>query len=85
MRQLGTTRAATRLFCALFALPFADTASAKRQPTPALPTPLVHLRAVEPAIHQEMRYATADNFTGRPLPGYGAPECVLLASVAAVA
>ena len=30
-----------------------------------------------PTIVQEMRYAAADNFTGRPLPGYGAGECVL--------
>jgi D-alanyl-D-alanine dipeptidase len=24
-----------------------------------------------------MKYASADNFTGSPLPGYGAPECIL--------
>ena len=29
-----------------------------------------------------MRYAGPDNFTGRPLPGYGAPECMLRRPVA---
>ena len=29
-----------------------------------------------------MRYAGFDNFTGHPLPGYGAPECVLRRDVA---
>lgn len=43
----------------------------------ALPPGLVYLRDVEPSIAQEIRYAGADNFVGRPLPGYGAAECVL--------
>ena len=42
-----------------------------------LPPGFVYLRDVEPSIAQDMRYAGANNFTGRPLPGYGAPECVL--------
>lgn len=42
-----------------------------------LPPGFVHLRAVAPTIAQDMRYATANNFTGRPLPGYAAPECIL--------
>ena len=29
-----------------------------------------------------MRYAGADNFTGRPVPGYDAPECVLVRQAA---
>ena len=37
----------------------------------------VYLRDVDPSIVQDMRYATADNFTGHSLPGYGAAECVL--------
>jgi D-alanyl-D-alanine dipeptidase len=37
----------------------------------------VYLRDVEPGIIQDMRYATRDNFVGRPLPGYDAGECVL--------
>lgn len=42
-----------------------------------LPAGFVYLRDVAPTIAQDMRYAGYDNFTGRPLPGYQAPECVL--------
>jgi zinc D-Ala-D-Ala dipeptidase len=41
------------------------------------PPDFVYLRAIDASIAQDMRYAGADNFTGQPLPGYGAPECVL--------
>src|SRR5205814_1676495 len=49
----------------------------------ALPPGFVYLRDVEPSIAQDMRYAGSDNFVGRPLPGYGAAECVLRKEVAA--
>ena len=42
-----------------------------------LPEGFVYLRDVAPSIVQDMRYATANNFTGKPVPGYGAAECVL--------
>jgi len=42
-----------------------------------LPPNFVHLRDVDPPIAQDMRYATANNFTGRPLPGYAAGTCIL--------
>jgi D-alanyl-D-alanine dipeptidase len=42
-----------------------------------LPPGFVYLRDVDSSIAQDMRYATSDNFTGHPLPGYGAPECIL--------
>ena len=45
--------------------------------TLAQPAPLVHLRDIDPSIRQDMRYAGPSNFTGRPLPGYGAAECLL--------
>jgi zinc D-Ala-D-Ala dipeptidase len=48
----------------------------------ALPAGFVYLRDVAPGIAQDMRYATADNFTGHPLPGYDAGECVLRREVA---
>jgi zinc D-Ala-D-Ala dipeptidase len=48
-----------------------------------LPAGFVYLRDVAPGIAQDMRYATDDNFTGRPLPGYQAGECVLRREVAA--
>ena len=47
-----------------------------------LPRDFVYLRDVDPGIAQDMRYAGPNNFTGRPLPGYGAAECVLRADVA---
>ncbi|MDO8878321.1 MAG: M15 family metallopeptidase [Pseudolabrys sp.] len=35
------------------------------------------MRDIDPSIAQDMRYAGRDNFTGKPLPGYDAPECLL--------
>ena len=46
-----------------------------------MPKDFVYLRDVDPTIQQDMRYAGADNFTGRPVPGYDAPECVLVRQV----
>jgi len=43
-----------------------------------MPEGFVHLRSVDPTIAQDIRYAGADNFTGRPVPGYDAAECVLV-------
>ena len=43
----------------------------------SLPSGFARLRAVDPTIRQDMRYATANNFTGHPLPGYAAGECIL--------
>jgi len=43
-----------------------------------LPEDFVYLRDVDPTILQDMRYAGSDNFTGTRVPGYDAPECVLL-------
>ena len=42
----------------------------------------VDLRDVVPGIRLDIRYHTADNFTGAPLPGYGAPGAWLLAKPA---
>ncbi len=47
-----------------------------------LPSGFVYLRDIDPSIAQDMRYASHDNFTGQPLPGYDAPECVLRRDVA---
>jgi D-alanyl-D-alanine dipeptidase len=48
----------------------------------ALPPGFVYLRDIDSSIAQDMRYASYDNFVGRPLPGYEAPECVLQRDVA---
>jgi D-alanyl-D-alanine dipeptidase len=42
-----------------------------------LPPGFAYLRDVDASIRQDMRYATANNFTGRRLPGYDAGECIL--------
>jgi D-alanyl-D-alanine dipeptidase len=47
-----------------------------------LPNGLVYLRKTTPSIIQDIRYARSDNFTGRPVPGYHAHECILGAATA---
>jgi D-alanyl-D-alanine dipeptidase len=42
-----------------------------------LPPGFIYLRDIDSSIAQDIRYASANNFTGHPLPGYGAAECVL--------
>jgi zinc D-Ala-D-Ala dipeptidase len=58
----------------------ADALSSAGAPAVAaeMPDEFVYLRDIDPTILQDMRYAGRDNFTGRPVPGYDAPECVLL-------
>jgi D-alanyl-D-alanine dipeptidase len=60
----------------------APKAGAKPQEADGLPQSLVYLSDIDPTILQDMRYAGPDNFTGRPVPGYGAPQCVLLREAA---
>ncbi|NJO32911.1 MAG: M15 family metallopeptidase [Rhodospirillales bacterium] len=48
----------------------------------ASPVALVHLRDIDPSILQDIRYAGSNNFTGQPVPGYAAAECLLLRDVA---
>ncbi len=47
-----------------------------------LPSALVHLGDIDSSILQDIRYAGPNNFTGRPVPGYAAAECLLLRDVA---
>ena len=42
-----------------------------------LPAGFVYLRDIDPTIIQDIRYATSNNFVGRPLRGYEAAECVV--------
>jgi D-alanyl-D-alanine dipeptidase len=42
-----------------------------------LPEGFVRLVDIAPAIRQEMRYASTENFTGRRVPGYRCGECWL--------
>jgi zinc D-Ala-D-Ala dipeptidase len=68
----GARNLAMRLTPALAFLILALPATARD-----LPAGFVYLRDVAPSIAQDMRYASADNFTAAPLPGYDAAECVL--------
>jgi len=43
---------------------------------------LVDIRTLAPAIEQDIRYASPDNFTGQRVPGYDAAKCYLLAPAA---
>jgi D-alanyl-D-alanine dipeptidase len=47
-----------------------------------MPKDFVYLRDVDPSILQDMRYAGSRNFTGAPVPGYDAGECVLVRQAA---
>ena len=44
---------------------------------------LVDVRSADSTIRVDARYATSNNFTGRPLPGYEAPRALLRREVAA--
>ncbi|TAL76583.1 MAG: peptidase M15 [Candidimonas sp.] len=47
-----------------------------------LPEGFVRLSDVVPSIETDMRYAGSENFTGRPVPGYRAPQCWVRREVA---
>jgi zinc D-Ala-D-Ala dipeptidase len=47
-----------------------------------MPKDFVYLRDVDPSIQQDMRYAGPFNFTGKPVPGYDAAECILVRQAA---
>jgi D-alanyl-D-alanine dipeptidase len=42
-----------------------------------LPAPFVYLSEIDPRIQQDMRYASENNFLGRTVDGYTAPQCIL--------
>jgi D-alanyl-D-alanine dipeptidase len=63
-------------------------ASVEAPPQPVAPdavadSVLVDVRTVDSTIQVDARYATANNFTGAPLPGYAAPRALLRREVAA--
>jgi zinc D-Ala-D-Ala dipeptidase len=57
---------------ALAVAAFASPATAQ-----SLPGGFVYLHDIDPTILQDIRYAGANNFVGRPLAGYEAAECVV--------
>ncbi|MBL8566369.1 MAG: M15 family metallopeptidase [Hyphomicrobiaceae bacterium] len=54
----------------------------RAQPDGASQSALVPLDSIDASIVLDMRYATARNFTGAPVPGYEAPACWLRPEVA---
>ena len=60
------------LACVILALP-----SQAASPPLALPDGFMYLSKAEPTIQQDIRYFTAYNFLGRPVPGYLAPTCIV--------
>ncbi|KPH02315.1 D-alanyl-D-alanine dipeptidase [Pseudomonas sp. RIT-PI-q] len=63
-----------RLLCKFLYLSLIMPCLASAEPRPGH---MVYLRTVDPSIEQDIRYAGAHNFTGHPLDGYAAPECLL--------
>ncbi|MBW3552275.1 MAG: peptidase M15 [Gemmatimonadetes bacterium] len=69
----------------LWLLPFLAACAVQAPAPPALPDcppaaeqpALVRVSAAAPEIREEVRYATSDNFTGAPLPGYETPAALL--------
>jgi D-alanyl-D-alanine dipeptidase len=47
------------------------------EPARQIPSPFVYLSEIEPSIQQDMRYATSNNFIGRPVDGYLTGACIL--------
>ena len=60
-----------------------NTAEAAIAPDRAADSLLVDVRTIEPGIIVDLRYATANNFTGAPLPGYSANRAYLRREAAA--
>jgi D-alanyl-D-alanine dipeptidase len=60
-----------------------NTAETEVAPDAVADTLLVDVRSVEPRILVELRYATSNNFTGAPLPGYLANRAFLRREAAA--
>ena len=89
-RPMKTFRAA-RVAIVLLALACGGRSLAVTSPeAPPVPTGsdaeadslLVDVRSVDGTIQVDARYATSDNFTGKPLPGYEAPRALLRREVA---
>lgn len=77
MSRVRTAVGAVALLLALGAAP-----PAAAQPESIAPQDFVTLQDIDPTIPQEIRYFTAHNFTGAPVDGYLAPECILTRAAA---
>ncbi|MGP0095248.1 MAG: M15 family metallopeptidase [Xanthobacteraceae bacterium] len=59
------------------AFAFIGLLTAARGEDNVLPAGFIRLDEIAPTIRQDIRYAGAFNFTGRRVPGYEAPRCIL--------
>jgi zinc D-Ala-D-Ala dipeptidase len=64
------------------AFAFVAAVMASQAQAQTLPGGFVYLRDVDPTIIQDIRYASSNNFIGRPMHGYDAGECVVKREVA---
>ncbi|HEY8833007.1 MAG TPA: M15 family metallopeptidase [Gemmatimonadaceae bacterium] len=64
-------------------VPPVNTAETEIAPDAVAETLLADVRSVDPTIVVDLRYATANNFTGASLPGYGANRAFLRREAAA--
>ncbi len=72
-----------RLTFVLLAIATIVAQNANAQDAKANPAPgFVHLQSVDPTIMQAIRYAGPDNFTGKPVAGYEAAECIIVKGAA---
>ncbi|WP_059182677.1 M15 family metallopeptidase [Pseudomonas sp. URMO17WK12:I11] len=69
---MKATRVRNRVLALLISLVICGMANAESRPEN-----MVYLRTIDPSIEQDMRYASAHNFTGHRLDGYDAAECLL--------
>ncbi|WP_369686849.1 M15 family metallopeptidase [Streptomyces somaliensis] len=84
-RAAGARKAAAALAAGALALsPAAPAGAAPPAAGAGAPVPreFTELRAVDPTILQEMRYATEHTFVGGPVDGYREPVCLLTRSAA---
>jgi len=79
LNSIETTRRSPRssVFLAVWLLLSQYAASADN-----LPDGFVYVESIVPTIRTEMRYFTADNFTGRPVDGYEGPVCIMTTQAA---
>ena len=67
----------------LFCLPACVTGAGTVSQSMTVKAPLIDVKTLSPGIHLDIRYATANNFTGKRVTGYNAAKCLLHAPAAA--
>ena len=84
-RRGAADRMPTRSYRVVLAVALTAASVAAAAPAHAaddLPPGFVRLAEIDPSIRQDMRYAGAHNFVGRPVAGYEKPVCILTRAAA---